>query len=154
VTRIALSRGLFAVVDDGDVDRVSGYRWYAKNCNGRVYAAAHSGSRTVYMHRLILETPDGLVSDHLDGDGLNNRRANLQAVPHSLNILRSKKHSRAGGMTSRFPGVHFSKRNAKRPWLAMIGSRDNRKYLGYFEDEQSAAAAYQSARAERELSNG
>jgi len=78
---ITLSRGEVAVVDDGDLATVSAHRWWAKPrdaTNGGYYAYCNIGGRTVYMHRLLMDAPRGLTVDHINGDGLDNRRSNLR----------------------------------------------------------------------------
>ena len=68
-----------AVVDPADLERVSVYKWRVDLANGKVYATARvSKFRTVLMHRLLLNAPYGSRVFHLDGDTLNNRRANLE----------------------------------------------------------------------------
>jgi hypothetical protein len=88
---IALSgnSGLIALIDDSDYALVSPLRWYHLRVKDSktVYARANIDGRTVYMHRLIMGNPAGMDIDHIDFNGLNNQRANLQAVTHQQNIL-------------------------------------------------------------------
>jgi hypothetical protein len=75
---IPLSQGLYATVDAADYERVSQYKWFATGCRGKVYAARHVEHRLVLMHRFIMNPPRDKCVDHSDGNGLNNRRANLR----------------------------------------------------------------------------
>jgi hypothetical protein len=90
---IAISRGLVAVVDDEDA-YLADLRWYAAK-GANTYYAMRSDKRPrrhgIYLHRLVLGLPPwergGLEVDHIDRDGLNNRRSNLRAVTHQENAL-------------------------------------------------------------------
>lgn len=106
---IKLSRGLFAYVDDEDYEWLNKYTW-ATRVDGvrRRYAITHTpriGGKqgTVFMHTLILNPPNGMVTDHIDGNGLNNQRYNLRSVTHSQNMMnRSPKKE--------YKGVHREKK--------------------------------------------
>lgn len=65
------SKGLYAIVDDCDYQRVSEYKWHC----GNGYAVNSFG---LLMHRLIMRPPRELVVDHLNHNRLDNRRANLR----------------------------------------------------------------------------
>lgn len=103
---VPLSRGLFAIIDSADVPLVSPHKWSVDNPKGgrHFYAHASLGRHGVYlsMHRLLAgATPDQHV-DHANGDGLDNRRANLRVCTRSQNCGNSPKWNRTA---SRFKGV-------------------------------------------------
>lgn len=88
---------LQTVIDLTDLPRVQELpgTWYAnpaKTPAGKFYALGKlwdrraGRSRTVMLHRWILDTPRGLEAHHVDNDGLNNRRSNLQQLTHQGNI--------------------------------------------------------------------
>lgn len=83
---IQLTRGLSAIVDVEDLPLVNNYKWHAKKCGVKMYAASRepssAGKKTIYMHRLILA---GEEIDHRDGDGLNNKKCNLRVCSRSQN---------------------------------------------------------------------
>ncbi len=85
------------------------------------------------MHRLIMDCPDGMDVDHINGDGLDNRRENLRIVTRSQNLRNRKtfKNSKSG-----FKGVIFNPVNGK--WKAIIN-------LGTFDTSEEAAKAYDEA---------
>src|SRR5688572_25831341 len=81
---IPLTRGLMAIVDDADYASLAAHKWYAKKKRATAqvfYASRKVNRRSVDMHRVILGLTDGaLECHHLNGDGLDNRRENLQAL--------------------------------------------------------------------------
>ncbi len=133
VRRIPLGNGLFALVDAADYKRVSKYRWYAKRHGSVTYATCLRNGRVVYMHRMIMRPPKGYIVDHIDGNGLNNRRCNLRICTHQQN--QANRGPRGG--SSQFVGVlrHGDK------WEAGIRCQGKYHYLGLFEDEVEAAKA-------------
>src|SRR4030067_58710 len=155
--QIQLSCGRVAVVDDDLVDILSRYTWrsYAgKRCKilyarRTVSFPVFDGRRpevtTVYMHQQILRWFDGI--DHINHDGLDNRRANLPRDTTSQNMQNQRKR---GGVTSRFLGVHFDRTRKTNQWKAEINVNKVRKLLGGFSSEVEAARVYEEA-ALREL---
>ena len=75
---IPLTRGLFAIVDARDYERLSRHTWFAEGTAQNCYAVRKQNGRSIKMHREITNAPDHLVVDHIDSNGLNNRRANLR----------------------------------------------------------------------------
>lgn len=101
--KIPLSQGYYTIVDNKDYYWLSQWKWtYMKG-----YAVRSSGGRKnrkmIYMHRLILQVPKGLFTDHIDHNTLNNQKHNLRIVTKSKNMFNSKiaKHN-----TSGIKGVH------------------------------------------------
>ena len=108
---ITLTKGYEAVIDVADVPLVAGYNWYALVMPRTVYAARNDRSgpkkRNVFMHRVILGEPEGLQTDHKDGNGLNNTRDNLREATISQN----GSNRRIGcNNTSGYKGVRSHKR--------------------------------------------
>jgi len=140
---IPLTQGKVAIVDDQDYAELSKYKWYATNNRKRWYAGRHVGPRShrkqVFMHRQLLNAPPGLQCDHINGDGLDNRRCNLRICTSSENSM----NRRSRGGTSEFKGVYWYKRNKK--WRAQIRDDGKQYHLGYFQNEASAARAYNRA---------
>jgi len=93
------------------------------------------------MHREILNTPDGMFSDHINHNGLDNRKVNLRLTTKIQNSLnRRKVNTRT---SSKYKGVFFVRRT--RRWVARIMVDNRRRYLGYFTNEIDAARAYDRA---------
>src|SRR5690606_15962949 len=112
VKRLALTRGGYTLVDDSEFDRLRAVRWY-KTSHG--YAATRSpqfGSGAVtYLHRLLLCPPDGMTVDHINGDKLDNRKANLRICLPGENVANrpSSRGGRGGARTSVYRGVHLTR---------------------------------------------
>ena len=132
----------YALVDPDDYQKLSQYNWecFEKESRGR-YAIRLEGRKIVSMHREIMNAPDGKVVHHDDGNGLNNTKENLRIVTVSENNKYVRKRGRAA--SSKYKGVSLEKRNGK--WRAGIKSDGKYKSLGYFENEEDAARAYDEA---------
>jgi len=137
---IPLTRGRFAVVDAADYPALARYDWFVEGAAPHLYAVRKEKGKSVKMHRQILDAPAGLVVDHIDHDGLNNRRGNLRLATFSENCRNQKKSAKA---TSRYKGVFWHKRVKK--WAAHISAEGRQHHLGYFGDEGEAARAYDEA---------
>jgi hypothetical protein len=90
------------------------------------------------IHRLVL--PDAKQINHINGNGLDNRRENLRSVTSAENHRNSRKRTRA---TSQFKGVHWLVQGKK--WRAMIYVNGKQRHLGCFARETDAALAYDVA---------
>lgn len=144
--RVPLTRGLFALVDKADLHLLVGPKWHASTDGDgrRTYARAHKpGSGHVYkpiwMHRIILDAPDGVKVDHINGDGLDNRRANLRLCTNAQNSYNSRL-VRKGNDTG-LKGVS----RARRGWFARITVNYKQIDLGVFPSSKLAALAYDAA---------
>lgn len=140
---IPLSRGLTAKVDPEDYERLSEWKWHASdvNKNGRPYAArgrrkCEGKPGLVYLHRVVLEAPEGAVVDHIARDELDCRKANLRLVTQAANS-RNRRLSRNN--TSGFVGVTWNKRAEK--WSARARLDGRNVELGKFATRKGAAEA-------------
>jgi hypothetical protein len=145
---IPLTQGKQALVDDADYDMFSQWKWcyhlgYAK----RRSAGGRKGSKILFMHREINETPDGFVTDHINGDKLDNRRSNLRTATKRLNAANTGVPS---NNTSGVKGVYL--RSDGKKWCAVIMVEQKTIFLGSFGDINDAAMA--RAHAEREFRHG
>ena len=142
---IQLTQGKVALVDDSDYEEMSKYRWYAHKDHNTFYAHRKSPTDPVthkramiLMHAVIIGASRGMDVDHINGDGLDNRRCNIRIVTRRQNLqnLHIKK-------TSKYPGVHLHNRSRK--WQAQIRANGKWYYLGQYDDEATAALRYQIA---------
>jgi hypothetical protein len=136
---IPLTQGLSAQVDDADVPLLSGYRWHAFKTGHSYYARSSYG---LYMHRVIfgLGKGDRDEVDHINGDGLDNRRANLRRCSHAENLRNQRRQS-----SSRPKGVSYRPDKGSKCWHARIKIAGVTKHLGYFATPEQAAEAYNRA---------
>jgi hypothetical protein len=131
-----MTNGGFVVVDECDVEFALSRNWYSVKSRGTKYAKTGKNER---MHRLLLGVIDATkIVDHINGDGLDNRRSNLRVVDVSLNVA-NRQRSRSG---NRCPGVW--KRDGK--WIARVTVEYKNYRLGIFEDELDAIAAVNAFR--------
>lgn len=137
MAEIALTRGMVALVDDGDLTWLSKWKWYAyrdPRSPSLFYARKNTSPST--MHGLILPCPPGFVPDHKNGNGLDNRRENLRLASFSQNAM----NKRITPGVSGFRGVSFSRHRQK--WQAKIRAEGKHYHLGYFSSAVAAAEAY------------
>jgi hypothetical protein len=145
---IPLSRGLVALVDDEDYERVTAMGSWSAQADGRTFYArkriyqqgAGRGSYvpSLLMHVFILGCPG---VDHRNGDGLDNQRANLRPATHSQNMGNKRLYRNS---TSGFKGVTRNT-GSGRPWRAAVKANSQRHHLGYFDTAEAAARAYDAA---------
>jgi len=146
--KIPLTKGRFAIVDEDDYEWLMQWKWCYR-FNGNDYAIrgirtpeSKKGNvtrTTIQMHRAILKTPNGMHTDHINGNGLDNRKSNLRICTQSQNLKNQKK--RKG--SSKYKGVSWCK--IKERWVVQIQSDNIKKHIGYFLDENEASEAYNKA---------
>jgi hypothetical protein len=143
---IPLGRGLFTIVDRDDVPLVSTTRWYACRMGKTWYAYRRTGrgvkASQEYMHRVLLglRRHDGHQVDHANGNGLDNRRANLRL---STNAENGRNRGPNRNNTSGYKRVCWHKSGRK--WFASIQVDGVQISLGLFADPIDAALAYDLA---------
>lgn len=132
LARIDLTRGLFTVLDQADLSLVEGVDWhaYVRDDGNGFYARSRIGR----MHRVIIGAKPGLLVDHRDGDGLNNRRSNLRVATPARNSQNRKALQKA-----HLPGVKLYPNGR---FYAQINGGGPHKSLGGYATEQEAYEAY------------
>lgn len=139
--QLPLQNGKFALVDDEDFEWLSTWNWYC-DVRQRACRTIHNEwtgrKHSIRMHRQIMGMihDSSLDIDHINGDGLDNRKANLRICTHQQNMCNSKKTK--SKMTSKFKGVCL----IGGKWLAKIYFQNQQFPIGRFDNETDAARAY------------
>lgn len=136
--KIKLTRGKYALVDDADYEYLNQWKWNASpnRKNGTLYARRWTTRKvpprkTLYMHTQLLG--EGIV-DHINRNGLDNRRNNLRIVNRSQNQWNRKIEPSMG--------IRFDKRRRKKKFCAVISANKKHYFRGYFLTKKEAKQAY------------
>lgn len=138
---IQLTKGKIALVDEADYATLMQWRWYV---DGQGYACREKrcgGGKKIKitMHRQIHPSPDGMYTDHINGNTLDNRKTNLRSVTPSENCYNRKLRSDARNKHKGIQKSHTGR------WYAKIQHQGICRHLGGYATEQEAAQAYNSA---------
>lgn len=137
IKTIPLTKGKFATVDAEDYENLSQHKWHWADNGGGGYAVRCAMRKSMRMHRVITNCPRDMVVDHINGDGLDNRKGNLRVCTNTQNIqsrLTFKNNS------SGQKGVCYRKDSRK--WRARLGVRGKYITLGNFETFEEAKRCY------------
>lgn len=143
VAYVTLTQGFEATIDAADALAIGQYNWSISGTDpqyANTNAVINGKRRSVGMHRFVVGIDSPMV-DHINGDGLDNRRANLRPCAGASQNAANKR--RNGTNTSGFKGVR--KRPFGTPWEASIGVDGVAHYLGRFPTPEAAARAYDRA---------
>lgn len=151
IAYVPLTQWYEAIIDAADVPLVMGFNWCAQVAPHTVYALRNGWESlgepkapVIFLHRVICPAPSGMLTDHRDGDGLNNRRDNLRCATKAENGRNSRKKK---NNTSGFKGVHLHKQSGR--WQARISiGNPTQRSLGMFDTPEEAHEAYVKASAE------
>lgn len=135
-----LTRGLVGLLSPEDRHLFDSRSWNAHKAKSGAWSA--TGTHAAKLHRVVLQVSDPMVVvDHINGDGLDNRRTNIRLCTHALNA-RNQKPRR--GKKSRYKGVTKSASKIN-PWAAQITASGTHYFLGLHATEEAAAMAYDLA---------
>lgn len=124
------------IIDDEDYEKVSQFKWFADKRLRTIYAKRNTPFR-IYLHRFLLNPTKTQEIDHINGNGLDNRKSNLRVSTHSQNKRNSKKYisNKAG-----YKGVYKPKK--KNHYRAQISIDGKTRQIGCFKTPEEAASAY------------
>lgn len=142
------------ICDLEDVDRLKTERWRVLRMGpheeSHKYAGIQKGGKenrkTILMHRFLMDAPKDLVVDHINGDGLDNRKSNLRLVSQTQNLRNKKmcKNNKCG-----FKGVYLHQSRhgdvIYSRWVAEIQYKNKKYHLGRFDTPEEAHGAYVEA---------
>lgn len=137
---IKLTQNKYALVDDEDYEYLNKFTWSCSKNKNTYYAVREKLKKRIWIHRTIMSCPDGKFIDHINRNGLDNRKENLRVCTQSQNSHNSRirKDNKSG-----IKGVYWHKINKK--WIARIGVNSKLKHLGVFSDKLEAKNAYNTA---------
>ena len=144
--KIKLTKGYQAIVDNEDFDWLNKWKWCAKVGHWGVYAIRRPWNKEskdynwVYMHREVNKTPKGLFTDHINGNGLDNRKSNLRTVTTQQNAFNTKKYRTN---TSGYRGIYYDDSRGK--YRVRIGADYKTVHLGSFKLLKDAIKARKEA---------
>lgn len=121
-------------VDDDDYDETVKYIWTYNNGG---YITSKRKGKIFRLHRVIMNCPDEMEVDHIDGNMLNNCKSNLRICTHAQNVCNRLPSI---GFTSKYKGVAWHSSVGR--WQGYINFNKKRTYLGLFVSEKDAALAY------------
>lgn len=149
MVEVTLTQGKVALIDDEDAERILAHKWTLLTINreGKItyYArrnVAPQGwngpQKSILLHRFILDAPDGMQVDHINHDGLDNRRENLRLATNAQNHwnIPSSRPNQFG-----FRGVESPKR-FNGGYGARIKVNGELVRVGPFKTAEEAARAY------------
>ena len=147
-----LTNGEYTLVDRADLKKMEGYKWAKitpvdgqRRLNLISYAATQryrGGKKHIFLHRHLLDAPDGMFVDHKNGNGLDNRRKNIRLCDRFQNQWNSpKKRGYAGKpCVTKYKGVFI-----RRGYIGCEIMRRGKLYrLGYFPTQEKARDVYQA----------
>ncbi len=137
-----VNHNIFCLVDDEDYAMLNCFDWYLIERVDGCYAYTKINRQTVYMHQLVLPSNDAnLTPDHINRNGLDQRKENLRLATPSQQCANRKKQS--NGLSSKYKGVCWDKENKK--WIVHIKVNGKQIHLGRFRNENRAAKTYNEA---------
>ena len=107
------------LIDSEDLNKVCMYQWHIEKSRENIYyGAASFKGRTIRIHRVLLETP--LQVDHINHNGLDNRKSNLRACTNAENN-RNKKHINA---ISGYTGIRYNEKTGSYYVRIMVDKKE------------------------------
>lgn len=141
---VPLTQGQVAVIDAEDAENILAYRWHFSG--GYAWRKRQPeeapGPSNIAMHCQLLDVDPGQVVDHIDFDGLNNRRGNLRPATRSQNVMHGRTHR--DGMSG-YRGVSWDRERQK--WRVSIAANGRQHTIGRFDRLDDAVRARDEAAA-------
>lgn len=137
---IPLTKGKWVLVDEDDFDSLSKYLWMVcinKKKSGKtvLYASREEGGKRIFMHHAVFGSKT--LIDHINRNGLDNRKANLRMATNSQNNANKSLQS---NNTSGYKGVCWDK--SRKKWIVQIKLNGKRVFYKRYEDLNEAISSY------------
>ena len=130
-----------ALIDTEDIDKVKNIKWHRSDLQRNTYYCISNDKEYKRLHRLILGITDpSIFIDHINHDGLDNRKQNLRICNNQENLRNSltPKNNKSG-----CKGVYWSKDQNK--WTVQVTIDNKTKYIGRYSDYNEAIEARNKA---------
>lgn len=129
------------ICDLDDWEKVKDMCWY--KTSDYPYSKTSPYTDGIVITKLIMDCPDGMIVDHINGNVWDNRKCNLRVVANSQNGMN---RGVPENNTSGHKGVTWYKTRNK--WMAQIFKEGKRYFLGYFDNIEDAIKARENAEIE------
>lgn len=126
------------IIDDDDYQLVSNRHWTLNKSRNTFYLLSQRPKPVIALHRLLMGFPEGLQVDHVNGNGLDNRRSNLRLATNKQNCA-----NQVSPRGRKYKGVYYESSSKK--FKAHIRVNNVLKNLGRYRTEEQAALAYNKA---------
>lgn len=139
------NKNLNVLVDDEDYQLFSKFKWtiiYKREIPYVIrgqWISETKSTKIIYLHRLLVNAKNNDIVDHINGNTLDNTRANLRicsSVDNSRNQKLNKKNKTG------YKGVFYNKRLKSKPYSVHIGFNNKTIFCGYYSTKEEAASAY------------
>lgn len=143
--QLLLTNGEFTIVDEEDYEFLRQWNWHPDK-HGYAYRRELIGKlpngnrkfKRILMHKVIMNRHICQEIDHKNGDVKNNSKNNLRPATHQQNMMNRRKNEEC---SSKYKGVYRLKRYTNK-WEAYVNFNSKKNYIGLFNDEITAAKAY------------
>lgn len=133
---IEFLNGEKALIDKEDLLLFAQFNWYVVDSHKTKYLKRNGVNKTIGFHGQLMNTPKGMDTDHINGNGLDNRKCNLRVVSH-LENQNNFKNAQSG--KSKYRYVHWC--STRGTWRARLTYKNKKHYIGQFDNEAAAALA-------------
>ena len=123
------------LIDKEDFEKVSNLKWNIREKGEKLKSFYVVSGQSIYLHRFILDVDSSVEIDHINGNGLDNRKNNLRISDRSIQLVNTRQRKNSTG----FRGVYFDKRNGK--YSVGIQYNGRRIYLKQFDNIDEAIYA-------------
>jgi len=131
-----------AIIDIEDIEKCKTLTWHIKRYKNREYCNGKINRKNIRLHRFLLDYfKQEFEIDHIDGNGLNNRKNNLRKVTHQQNMMNQRVLPKNN--TSGYIGIYFD--NKLKKYISQIKVNQKKIHIGVFSDIKDAILARREA---------